>query len=73
MSLPDLTSPTGGIVVQKPKADVYTWLLLVALIAIIIACTFLGMELKRYDWDIKAAGARAASIDYGVTAAARLA
>jgi hypothetical protein len=73
VSLPDLTDPTRGIVVQKPRADVYTWLLLVALIAIIIACTFLGMELNRYNWDYKAAGARATSIDYGVTAAARLA
>lgn len=72
MSLPDLTSAPGGIVVQKPKADVYTWLLLVALIAIIIACTFLGMELKRYDWDYKAAGARATSLDYGMAAAARV-
>ena len=72
MSLPDLTDPNRGLAVHKPKADIYTWLLLVALVALILACTFLAMELNRYNWDFKAAGARAASIDYRMTAAARL-
>ena len=73
MSLPNLASDqTPGLVVHKPKADIYTWLLLVALVAIILACTFLAMELNRYNWDFKASGARATSIDYGMSAAARL-
>ena len=71
MSLPDLTDPNRGLVVQKPRADIYTWLLLVALFALFLACTFLAMELNRYNWDLKASGARA-SIDYRMTAAARL-
>jgi hypothetical protein len=71
VSLPDLTDPNRGLVAHKPKADIYTWLLLVALVAIIMACTFLAMELNRYNWDFKASGARA-SIDYQMTAAARL-
>jgi hypothetical protein len=72
VSLPDLTDANRGITVQKPKADIYTWLLLVALVAIIIACIFLGMELGRYGGDYRASGARATSIDYGVKAAGRL-
>ena len=72
MSPPDLTDANRGVIVQKPKADVYTWLLLVALIAILMAITFLLMELSRYDWDFKAAGARAAAVDYRAAAAARL-
>lgn len=64
MSPQDLTDANRGIVVQKPKADIYTWLLLIALFAILLAITCLALELKRYDWDFKAAGARAtASLD----------
>jgi hypothetical protein len=38
----------------------------VALVAILLAITCLALELKRYDWDFKAAGARAA-VDYRIT------
>lgn len=73
MSLPDLTDASRGITVHKPKADIYTWLLLVALVAIIIACTFLGIELGRYGGDYRAAGARAADVlDRTVKAAGHL-
>jgi hypothetical protein len=74
VSLPGLTDPNPGFSAHKPKADIYTWLLLVALVAIIMACTFFAMELNRYNWDLKAAGARApaASLERAVTAAARI-
>jgi len=72
VSLPDLTDPNRGLVVHKPKADIYTCLLGVALVALIIACTYLAIELNRYNWDLKASGARATSIDYGMAAAAPL-
>ncbi len=74
MSLPGLTDPNTGFAAPKPKADIYTWLLLVALVAILLAITFFAMELNRYNWDLKAAGARApaASLQRGVAAAARV-
>lgn len=68
MSPPDLTDINRGVVVQKPKADVYTWLLLVALFAIIFACVCLWIEFGvRYGGDINAAAASApsAAVSYG--------
>ena len=68
MSPPDLTDINRGVVVQKPKSDVYTWLLLVALFAIILACICLWIEFGvRYGGDINATGAaaQAAAVHYG--------
>jgi hypothetical protein len=59
VSLPDSTDPGRGVVVHKPKANIYTVLLGIALVAILMAITFLCMEMSRYKWDMKAAGARA--------------
>ena len=56
MSLPDSTDPGRGLVVQKPKANVYTVLLGIALVAILMSILFLCLEMGRYDWNIKAAG-----------------
>jgi hypothetical protein len=46
-----VSSPQQGIVVQKPRWDAYTSLLLVALLAILVAIRFLCLELAEYDWD----------------------
>jgi hypothetical protein len=43
-----------GVVVEKPKFSIYTMLLLLSLIAIVIGCVCLAMEMKAYDWDFKA-------------------
>jgi len=59
VSLPDSTDPGRGVVVHKPKADVYTVLLGIAFAAILMAITLLCMELSRYNWDVKANGAKA--------------
>ena len=62
MSQPDLTSPAApgrNVVVQRPKNDVYTVMLGIALLAIVIAITLLALELKRYKGDFKASGAKA--------------
>jgi hypothetical protein len=66
VSPPDLTDVNRGVVVQKPKSDVYTWLLLVALLAIILACVCLWIEFYvRYKGDVKATGAAlSAPVDY---------
>jgi hypothetical protein len=49
-----LDSNNPGVVVQKPKADVYTTMLFLSFIAIIIACLCLWLEMRAYNMDIKA-------------------
>jgi hypothetical protein len=48
----DLTSQ--GVVVQKPRSDVYTTMLFLSFIAIVIACLCLYLEMRAYNMDIKA-------------------
>ena len=57
MSLPgsNLADEPRGVVVEKPKANVYTVLLGIALVAIIIGCVCLYAELNVYKWDISGA------------------
>ena len=60
MSTQGLTNvPQQGVVVQKPKFDVYTMLLIIAFLAIVIGCICLALELNRYDWNFKATTAMA--------------
>ena len=63
MSQPDLR--VSGVLVQKPKTNVYTVMLVLSLVAIIIGCIFLYAEINRYRQDPNAAppeGAPAASM-----------
>ena len=55
MSPQDFANNPQGVIVQKPRADVYTMMLLLSLIAIIVAIVLLSLEMGRYGWDIKAA------------------
>jgi hypothetical protein len=48
----------GRISVPKPRPDIYTILLGLALGAILIAILCLVLELGRYKWDYKAAGVK---------------
>jgi len=48
----------GGVKVAKPRPDVYTVLLGIALGAILLAIICLAMELSRYNWDYKATTVR---------------
>ncbi len=45
---------TRGVVVEKPKTNIYTVLLILSFVAIVIGCVFLSLEMKAYDWAIKA-------------------
>jgi hypothetical protein len=47
-----------GVIVEKPRWNVYTMMLLLSLLAIIIACVCLYLELKDYETDITADKAR---------------
>jgi hypothetical protein len=53
---PDLASPQAPrtVVLQKPRANVYTALLALSLVAIIVGCVCLAAELNAYNWDFKA-------------------
>ena len=42
------------VAVEKPKANIYTMLLILSFLAIIIGCICLALEMKAYDWNIKA-------------------
>jgi hypothetical protein len=53
MSLPSSNNP-GGVYIKKPKADIYTALLFVALVALVIGITMLCKEMERYNWEFKA-------------------
>jgi len=50
VSQPDSTSANGGrgVVVQKSRADVYTVMLALSLLAICIGCLFLYLEIGTY-------------------------
>jgi hypothetical protein len=49
VSLPDSTSDgPRGVLVRRPRATIYTALLGVALLALIISCLLLALELLRY-------------------------
>ena len=38
----------GGVVVQKPKTNVYTMMLILSFIAIVTACVLLWLEMSSY-------------------------
>ena len=42
-----------GVLVQKPQSDIYTVLLILSLVAIIVGCAFLLMEIQEYEGNIK--------------------
>jgi hypothetical protein len=47
-------APTRGVVVEKPKANIYTVLLALSFVAIIIGCICLYAEMSAYDFNVKA-------------------
>jgi hypothetical protein len=62
MSQTDLTNP-GGIYEERPRSNVYTAMLGVALVAMILASALLALELKRYEFDYKGERAKAATVE----------
>jgi hypothetical protein len=45
-------SPSAGPY-RKPRADVYTFMLIVSLLAVIVGCLCLYFEMKRFDFKFK--------------------
>ncbi len=61
MSSQNSPDPGRVVVVQKPKADIYTTLLGIALTAIFLAILCLWLEMRRYNYNYKATGATGVS------------
>lgn len=59
MSQPDsnLADGTRGVIVERPRANVYTVLLAISLVALVVACLCMYGELATYGWDFKASSA----------------
>jgi hypothetical protein len=53
---------TEEIEYEKQTFNVYSMMLVLALVAIIIACIFLIFELKAYDWDFGAKSVRTSAV-----------
>ena len=51
MSQPDssLDSPRG-VLVPKPKTSIYTIMLIISLVAVVVACAALWLEVLQYGW-----------------------
>jgi hypothetical protein len=60
------SSNPQGVVVQKPRSDVYTTMLFLSLLAILIACLCLWLEMRAYNMDIKATEAKVASASFSL-------
>jgi hypothetical protein len=43
-----------GVIVEKPKANIYTVMLILSLVAILIGCLCLYLEMKEYNFEFKA-------------------
>jgi hypothetical protein len=56
--LPNQQQAQRGVAVEKPKSDIYTVMLIIALISILCAIGLLSSELSKYDWDFKPQGTR---------------
>ena len=49
MSQPDLESASPrSVITKKPALDVYTVLLIIALVSLLLGCLFLYMEIREY-------------------------
>ncbi len=38
--------------IKPPKFDVYSMMLLIAFVALVIGCVFLGLEMQEYEWEM---------------------
>ena len=52
MSQADSAKKPGGPY-RKPRADIYTVLLILALISLLLGITFLYLEMDMYNWEFK--------------------
>ena len=54
MSLPDLSSDRPrGVLVRRQRTSIYTVLLIIAMVAILVSCMLLALELMSYGFQFK--------------------
>ena len=53
MSTDPYSTTPAPVEPKRPRFDVYTAMLLVALVALMIGVICLAVEMNRYDWQIK--------------------
>ena len=54
MSLPDSSSDRPrGVLVRRPRTTIYTVMLLITLLALVISCLLMVLELAQYGFQIK--------------------
>lgn len=49
----DKAAAARSIVIEKPKANIYTALLVLSFVAIVIGCICLYAEMNAYEWKMK--------------------
>jgi hypothetical protein len=54
----DAPKKKRGVILQKPRANVYTVMMIVSLVALSVGCLCLYGEMKTYNMDFRARGAR---------------
>ena len=55
MSLAELKPEGRGVFVQKQRANVYTMLLVIALLEIVVGCLCLYLQMNTYQFKVKVA------------------
>ena len=50
----DAPDTKRGVIVEKPKANIYTVLLVLSFVAILIGCLSLYLEMSAYNFEINA-------------------
>jgi hypothetical protein len=50
----DAPEAKRGVIVEKPKANIYTVLLVLSFVAILIGCLSLYLEMSAYNFEINA-------------------
>ena len=51
---PAAAAAARGVLVEKPKANIYTVLLILSFVALVIGCICLYAEMSAYNFDFKA-------------------
>lgn len=72
VSSADSSDASRGVVVQKPKTDIYTAMLAISLVAIIVSIILLVIELGKFKWQFNAEDAKKVTLAPAAAASAPL-
>jgi hypothetical protein len=67
VSLPDLDSDRPrGVLIRQPRTTIYTVLLLVALLALVVGCLLMVLELSHYNFQFRPPANLRSAVDWVV-------